>query len=136
MLQDDGQMTFDQAWESLSQTQKKFVLAMQDCSTKKEAAEQVGVAQRTTYAWPDEVDFCIDRLIDHQLDAVRTELRQLALDAVGELPDLVASDDESTKLQAVKYVLDQAIGKAKQTQQVEQKQIGSVNVTVKNGDSE
>jgi len=130
-MTENKDMEFQQAWESLNRLQKQFVLAMQDARTKKEAAEEVGVAQHTTYRWPKAVDVCIDKMLDHQLDAIRAELRELALEALGELPSLVKSDDETVKLSTVKYVLDQAIGKAKQTQEVEQKQIGEINVNVK-----
>jgi len=130
-----AEMTFDAAWESLTQKQKRFVMARQEHATKKEAAEAVGVAPRTTYSWPKEVDWCADKLIDHQLDAVRADLRKIARESMNELSDLASkSDDDRVRLQAIKYAIDQAIGKAKQTAEVENKQIGSINVNVKGGD--
>jgi len=133
-MAENSEMTFEEAWESLNNLQKKFVLKMQECGSKVDAAKELGIKARTTYKWPNTVNYCIDHLIDHQLDALRSDIRNLAMNALNQMPELIDSDDEHIKLQAAKYLIDHTIGKATQHQTVEQESVESINISIKGDD--
>ena len=47
---------FAAIWATLGHNQRRFVIAMLECSTKKEAAESIGIKPDTAYHWNGQVD--------------------------------------------------------------------------------
>ena len=124
--------SFEAAWKTLNENQRRYVLNRHKHKSKKETAEALGIPKGTAYGYPDKVDWCVQAMIEDQLDAVRSQLRELAIEAAGELPGLVSdAEDESTKLRAIQYVLDQTLGKAKETQQVDMNaKVEGININI------
>ena len=121
-----------EVWETLRPRQKRFVIEYQKCQSKKEAAEAVNIKPMTAYGWGDNIDKAIDLLEDERLHRINDRLELIALSAVERLPDIIDSDSDSVSLSAIKYAIDQAIGKA--TRKVEQKNedISSIDLNIIN----
>ena len=110
--QDNAEFTL--IWHKLSHNQRRFVVAMRECSTKAEAAEAIGLTQSTVYRWPEIVDTAIAMMDRHVKDAAISVLAdavaKAALIKVGGLD----SDDEAIRLATSSEVLDRVLGRATQ----------------------
>lgn len=123
---------FDSAWKKLNATQKKFVLNRHKHKSKKKTADAIGVPVGTVYNYPEEVTWCVHALMEDQLEVVKSEIRDMATDAVRQLPNLMEQDsDKSTKLASVRYVLDQVLGKATQSSEVKMNaKLEGININI------
>ena len=111
--------SFSKLWETLSENQRRYVLARPKHTTKADAARAIGLAPQTIYLWPDEVEECAGLITTHRAEAVRTTLEEGATSAVLKLIELLDSGHDSVKLGAVKYLIDQTQGKPVATQKTE-----------------
>ena len=55
----------------LTKDQMRFVIVLQECASKKEAAQAIGLSPRTVYQWPDEVDQVLPFVIGPDNENVR-----------------------------------------------------------------
>jgi enoyl-CoA hydratase/carnithine racemase len=113
-------LSFQELWEELTRSQRRYVVARQHHATKAAAAHEIGLVPETVYAWPDHVEEAADRLMDKAKDAVQTGLKDAAVQAILRLPDLIESNDDAAALRAVQYAIDQLIGKPTQRSEVTQ----------------
>lgn len=120
-------MPFDDLWSTLTDNQKRYVLARQSTSTKAAAAERIGIHRDTAYQWPAYVGIAVSRLVDHRKDAIREGLSDAAVRATQRLTELLDDDDSRTAIKAVQFALEQEIGKATQKQEIQHS--GSVGIT-------
>jgi len=120
-------MPFDDLSATLTDNQKRYVLARQSTSTKAAAAERIGIHRDTAYQWPAYVGIAVSRLVDHRKDAIREGLSDAAVRATQRLTELLDDDDSRTAIKAVQFALEQEIGKATQKQEIEHS--GSVGIT-------
>lgn len=115
----DGVNEFADIWNSLTLTQRRFVVAMQEHPTKKDAAEAIGISPQTAYNWGGEVSAAVEFVRNHtaiaQLGIIIANGTKAAM-VVGKLLD---SSDEAIRLRAAQDILDRNLGKATQRQEVE-----------------
>ena len=111
--------SFEELWETLSESQRRYVLARPKHTTKAETAREIGIHPDTAYRWPDKVEECAGLITTHRAQAVRTTLEEGATSAVLKLIELLDSGHDSVKLGAVKYLIDQTQGKPVATQKTE-----------------
>jgi hypothetical protein len=106
---------FTRIWDGLSHNQRRFVLAMLDCNTKKEAAEHIGLIPDTVYRWPKTVDLAIDMVLNHAREAATSVLRDNLLRAALVKVGGLDSDDEAIAQKTATEIIDRELGRAAQS---------------------
>jgi hypothetical protein len=109
---------FAEIWQDLSHNQRRFVVQMTECGTKKEAAEIIGVNPHTVYNWDDDIDEAIALLMANAKDSAVDMLTSALARAVMVKLAGLESDDERVKQDAASEVIDRVLGKATQKQQI------------------
>lgn len=105
-------------WRNLSRNQRRFVVAMQECATKKEAAEAIGLEPDTVYRWPGIVDEAINALSADVEAAVWDIIADSAAKAaMVKVAGLDESDDRLRQAVASE-ILDRFLGKPTQRQEI------------------
>jgi hypothetical protein len=100
--------------EQLSPEQVRFVIARQDCTTDKEAAESIGVKPNTVYKWPDVVGEAVKLMaLDGLVMAKHIRKRNLAK-AMQVKVDGLDSGDERLKQGVATEIIEWEMGKAEQ----------------------
>lgn len=100
----------------LSALQWQFVAARLQTKTDKEAAEAIGIDDKTPPRWPNkpEINKLLEELRRDAAVGVVAFLNQAALTAAVKVYDSMNSADASVSLRAAQDVLDRALGKAMQ----------------------
>jgi len=99
----------------LSTDQIRFVVARQEFSTDKEAAEAIGISAQTVYRWPDAVKeavrlMSVDGLVTAQVVRKRALAKAMLVKVDG-----LDSDDERLRQNVATEVIEWEMGKATQT---------------------
>jgi hypothetical protein len=102
----------------LSRDQLRFITAMQDYPTKREAAEAVGLEPNTIYKWPKAIDDALLLIARDREASVREVLRRNALKAVMVKVAGLDSDEESIRQKVAPEIIESVIGKPTQKQEV------------------
>lgn len=110
---------FSALWHKLTTTQRRFVVAMQQHPTKKDAAEAIGIAASTAYNWNGEVDAAVDFIRNRTAEATLGILVSQSASAAMVVGKLLTSNDEAIKLRAAQDILDRNLGKATQRQEID-----------------
>jgi len=105
-------------WSQLNRNQRRFVVAMQEFPTKKEAAESIGLEPDTVYRWPDVVDRAVDAFSSDVEAAVMGVLRSIAGKAAMIKASGLDSEDEKIRQAVASEIIDRILGKATQRQEV------------------
>ena len=106
---------FSQVWARLTESQRRFAVAMLDHKTKKDAAEFIGLSRNTVYAWGSDVDEAIEMM---RLDAAAAAVDMLAGAVVKATMIKLAgldSDDERLRQSVASEIQDRIMGKPKQS---------------------
>ena len=124
---------FAEIWGSLSPIQRRFVVAMQEYSSKKEAAESIDISPQTAYNWNGLVDeavaFVSSDVALAQLGIIRANgVKAAAVKSAG-----LDSKDERIAQAAASEILDRNLGRATQRQEVEYS--GDMNINLGWGDN-
>lgn len=128
-------VNFSDVFKKLSKDQLRFVVAMQDCNSKKEAAKMIGLNPNSVYNWGDEVD---DAIMALALDITQSarEMRKKALaKAVAVKLAALDSDDERIRQAAATEIIEAELGKAKQAMDLTTGG-DKIFVTLKSGDED
>lgn len=105
-------------WAKLSRNQRRFVIAMLESPTKKEAAEAIGMSPDTVYRWPDEVFDAIAAIeADRQASAISILAANVPKAAMVKTAGL-DSDNEKIRQDSATEVLDRVLGKPMQRSEV------------------
>ena len=107
--------TFPYVWARLTDSQRRFAVAMLDHKTKKDAAEFVGLNPHSVYAWGPDVDEAIDIM---RRDAAAAAVDMLAGAVVKATMIKLAgldSDDERLRQSVASEIQDRIMGKPKQS---------------------
>jgi hypothetical protein len=123
---------FADIWAGLGHNQRRFVIAMLESKTKREAAESIGVQPNTAYKWNGETDVAIE--------LARADLQSAALAILHVANSKAAavkvagldSGNESIRQGAASEILDRNLGKATQRQEITGKDgepVGVVYIT-------
>ena len=110
--------TFEEVWAQLDHNQRRFVVAMQECPTKAEAAKAIGVKPNTIYKWPDTVDDAIQLLATSIADAACDIIAQATAKAAMVKVVGLDSGDERIRQGVASEILDRRLGTAVQKSEV------------------
>ena len=109
---------FPSQWAALTRNQRRYVIAMLDSSTKKEAAELIGMKPDTIYHWKADVDSLIAVIeADRQAAALVILSNQAPMAAMVKVAGL-ESGNESIRQGASSEILDRVLGKPMQRQEI------------------
>lgn len=108
---------FAEIWHKLTTNQRRFVVAMQEHPTKKEAAESIGVQPQTAYNWNGDVDAAVDFMRNNIALATLGILQANATKAAMVKAAGLDSDDEKIRQDVATEILDRNLGKPKQRQE-------------------
>lgn len=105
-------------WPKLSRNQRRFVVAMQECATKKEAAEAIGLEPDTVYRWPGIVDEAINALSSDVEAAVWDILQSSAAKAAMVKVAGLDENDDRLRQAVASEILDRFLGKPTQRHEI------------------
>lgn len=112
--ENDGVTAFAELWEQLSPLQRRFVVAMQEHPTKKEAALAIEISPNTVYNWPSVVDDTIAFMTNNIALATLGILQANATKAAMVKAAGLDSGDEKIRQDVATEILDRNLGKPKQ----------------------
>lgn len=104
--------TFEEIWRQLNHNQRRFVVAMLDSESKKDAAEAIGIQPDTVYRWPSIVDDAVALLGRDVKNSVVDILASGAAKAAMIKLAGLDSKDENMRQKIASEVLDRILGKA------------------------
>ena len=123
-------INFSDVFNQLSKDQLRFVVAMQECTSKKEAAEKIKLNPNSVYNWPGVVDEAIKLMALDITESARVMRKKALAKAIAVQTALLESDDEKVRLSASKEIIDAELGKAVQPIDVKNKiEIIHINMT-------
>jgi hypothetical protein len=109
---------FPEQWAALTRNQRRYVVAMLDSPSKKEAAEMIGMKPDTIYHWNSDVDDLIATIeADRQAAALVILSNQAPMAAMVKVAGL-ESGNESVRQGASTEILDRVLGKPMQRQEI------------------
>lgn len=98
----------------LSPDQLRYVVARQDFTSNREAAESIGVAPRTVYSWGDDVREAVRLMaLDGLVTAQHIRRRNLAKAMLVKVKGL-DSDEENVRQKAATEIIEWELGRATQ----------------------
>lgn len=105
-------------WSVLGHNQRRFVIAMLESKTKKEAAESIGVKPDTVYHW--------NGMVDEAVALARADIQSAAVGILAAAGSKAAaiktagldSDTEKIRQDVASEILDRNLGKPKQRQEI------------------
>ena len=102
----------------LNHNQHRFIVAMMDHPSKKEAAEAIGIVPQTAYRWPKEVEEAVELMRLNIAVGAREMLSKSVAKAA--LVKVAGLDDDDPKVRqaAATEVLDRILGRPLQKQDV------------------
>ncbi len=105
---------FAELWSKLTPLQRRFAVSMQEHSTKKDAAQAIGISPNTAYNWNSEVDQAIAYMTNNialaTLGIIQASATKAAMVKASGLDD----DDSKIAQSAATEILDRNLGKATQ----------------------
>ena len=107
----DTNPRFFELWLSLNTTQRRFLIAMTQHTTKREAALALGLQPDTVYRWPPAIDEALALLLADILQAAWSALRAAAIRAAWVKTESLELDDERLRQQAATEILDRLLGR-------------------------
>jgi len=125
---------FADVWSQLTPPQRRFVVAMQEYPTKKEAAVALGISPNTVYNWPSVVDDAIAIAINNIALATLGIIAANATKAAMVKVKGMDSYDEKIAQAAATEILDRNIGKPLQRQEFSGEGGGAIRVTLIDSD--
>lgn len=110
--------SFSDIWNQLTPSQRRFVVAMQEHPTKKEASAAVDISPNTAYNWPPIVDIACDFMANNIALATLGILQANAGKAAMVKAKGLDSSDEKIAQSAATEIIDRNLGKPTQRNEV------------------
>lgn len=101
-------------WQSLSHNQQRFAIAMLSSSTKREAAQSVGLEPNTVYSWNGDIDAVVEFMRNNAAQAALGIVRASATKAAMIKAAGLDSDNEKIRQDVATEILDRNLGKPTQ----------------------
>jgi hypothetical protein len=127
---------FADIWNELTPTQRRFVVAMTEHPTKKEASNAIGISPNTAYNWPPVVDEAVSYAVNNVALATLGILQANAIKAAMVKTKGLDSDDEKISQAVATEIIDRNLGKAIQRNELTGKDGDVIRVTLKNNDAD
>lgn len=109
---------FSAIWAQLNHNQRRYVVAMQESSTKREAAQAIDLEPDTVYRWPTLVDEAVELMALNIKDAAIDILANAAVKAAMIKVAGLDSSNEKIRQDAATEILDRQLGKPLQKSEV------------------
>lgn len=108
--------------------QWRFITERLNTTTDKEAAENIGLNDKTPSKWPNkpQINDAVEKLRIEIAAGSISALKQSSLKAAMVVAGLLDSDDEAVRLRAAQDILDRVNGKPTQRQEVDHS--GSIDI--------
>jgi len=104
----------DEILAKLSKDQIRFVVALQDYPTKKDAAQSIGIQPNTVYGWNGEIDEAVQLMAQERLEAAQALRRHALMKAIAVKIAGLDSDNELVRQKAATEIIEWELGKANQ----------------------
>lgn len=121
---------FEHMWNRLTPTQRRFVVAMQEHPTKKDAAESIEISPQTAYNWPGVVDEVVSFVANDVALAMLGIIRANATKAAAVKAKGLDSIDERIAQGAATEIIDRVGGRPTQRQEITGADGGAVQIIV------
>lgn len=124
--------------KKLSKDQLRFVVAMQEYSSKKNAADALGLKRSTVYNWGKIIDRAVKLLQLDILESAREMRKSALMRAMITKISGLDSEDEKVRQSAATEIIEGEMGKATQRQEVtgkDGKQLEHIIQIIEHGDS-
>ena len=105
-------------WGGLSRNQRRFVVAMQEHPTKKDAALSIGLEPNTVYGWNGAVDEAVELFSNDVGLAAYAIIESSGIKAAAIKAAGLDSDSERVRQDVSSELLDRILGKPTQRQEV------------------
>lgn len=106
MTKTDANQKVSELFQQLSNTQLRFVVAMQDHKSKKDAAKALKIPVKTVYNWPSFVDDAIDYVQRDIANAALSIRKKALVKAITVKVDGLDSKDERVKQAAATEIIE------------------------------
>jgi hypothetical protein len=119
-----------EALTALTPNQLRFVVALLDCKSKKEAAEAVGLEPNTVYGWNGNIDQAYELFRLYRTEAALEIGKNALVKAMMVKVKALDSDDEGIRQRAATEIIEWQTGKAVQKQQISGDDGGPITIRV------
>ena len=109
---------FSLLWQTLTESQQRFAVAMLQSQSKKEAAEAIGLEPNTVYKWNGNVSRAVEIMKDDLIVATLGIIQANATKAAMVKAAGLDSQDERVRQGVATEILDRNLGKPTQRQEV------------------
>lgn len=106
-------------WGALTHNQRRFVVAMQESTTKRDAAESIGMTADAVYRWNGLVDKAIDLMSRDVRVSMFAVLESYGIKAAMLKAAALDSKNENVRQSASTEIMDRLLGKPTQRQETE-----------------
>ena len=108
----------DEIIGKLSKDQLRFIVALQDYPSKKEAAEAIGLKPNTVYNWNGDIDEAIQLMAQERLEGAKAIRKNALIKAIMVKIAGLDSGDEALRQKVATEIIEWELGKALQRQDV------------------
>ena len=115
----------------LTHDQLRFVVAMQECNSKKEAAELLDMKPDTVYRWPDIVDKAVRLFAEDIAESAKQIRRKNLTKAMMVKVAGLDNDDDVLRQRVATEIIEAELGKPTQKQEVKTEHSGEVTIELK-----
>ena len=115
-------------WNNLTRNQRRFAVAMQEYSTKKDAAISIGLEPDTVYRWNGIVDEAVELLSNDVAVAAYSILESYGVKAAMIKAGGLDSDTEKVRQDSSSEIMDRILGKPTQRNEITGKDGESITI--------
>jgi len=105
---------FQEVFSNLTKDQLRLVVAMQEHSSKKDAAESLGIPAKTAYNWGSVIDEAVKLLALDIVESAKQMRKSALARAIAVKIAGLDSTDEKVRQSAASEIIEWELGKAKQ----------------------
>jgi len=116
--------------KTLTTEQLRFVVARQQYSSDAETARQIKVAKQTVSAWGEPVQRAVKLMAMDGVIVARERMRRALAEAISVKVEGLRSRNENVKQNAATEIIDRAIGKATQKNEITGANGAAMNVVL------
>ena len=105
---------YQEVFSNLTKDQLRLVVAMQEYSSKKDAAESLGISAKTAYNWGSVIDEAVKLLTLDIVESAKQMRKSALARAIAVKIAGLDSTDEKVRQAAASEIIEWELGKAKQ----------------------
>jgi len=120
----------EQLLKSLSADQMRFVVIRQQCTSDADAARQMKISKTTVCNWGANVQRAVELMAMDGVIVARERMRRALAEAISVKVEGLRSRNENVKQNAATEIIDRAIGKATQKNEITGANGAAMNVVL------